>query len=195
MKKMEYPQEKFKAVYKLFFAWQEEECEKWLNSMSMDGWHLVGVKYYPAIKFYFLKGEPTNYIYKFDVKSMFTRKIEEEYLEIYENAGWEYVTQDVLTTYFRKEYTPGEENEIYTDNGSRIGKYKSILTVLYGTLLLEFICLLVELAALGIAIAQGNGSYKLYLFFTGIIIAFICVVFFGISKIRWKIKGLKGPLE
>jgi hypothetical protein len=187
--------EKYKSVYRVLWAWQDEKCERWLNKMSLDGWHLVGVNYYPGIKFHFVKGEPKNYIYKFDTKSVFTRKLDVDYLEIYENAGWEFLCQDILSNYFRKEYVPGDSNDIYTDNNSKANKYKKLLMMLYGALVIEFLCLLDEVIVFSSLLRKNSPHYKVPMLFSFMILGFICLVTYGIYKIRWKIRGLRSPLE
>lgn len=53
-----------KKVYKIFFVWEYEKEEKWLNKMSSEGWQLVKGS---SFKYLFEKGEPNEYEYKLEL--------------------------------------------------------------------------------------------------------------------------------
>jgi hypothetical protein len=62
----------------------------------------------------------------------------EDYLQLFRDSGWEYVIEMSGWHYFRKLARPGEEQEIYTDAESKIGKYQRLLAFL-GILMLPLI--------------------------------------------------------
>jgi len=53
-----------KKVYKLFFVWEYDKEEKWLNKMSAEGWQLIKGSSY---RYLFERGEPNEYEYKLEL--------------------------------------------------------------------------------------------------------------------------------
>jgi len=113
--------------YKWFWAWQDENEEKWLEEMSKQGYHLscLGT---PGF-YHFTISEPKNYIYRLDYQ-LFHKKDKEEYLQLFQDSGWEHIGEMSAWQYFRKEADNGEITEIFTDIESKVAKYKRILTYL-----------------------------------------------------------------
>jgi len=113
--------------FKWFWAWQDEAEEAWLGEMSKKGYHLssVGV----AGIYTFFIDEPRDYVYRLDYR-MFPKKDKQEYLQLFRDAGWEYIGEMSAWQYFRKHAKQGEANEIFTDAESKIAKYTRILTFL-----------------------------------------------------------------
>jgi len=112
-----------KRVFKIFLAWQEEKEAKWLHDMSKKGWHLIeiGIFYYV-----FQRGGQQDYTYRFDFKVLKKGDIE-DYISIFEDAGWMYVGSLGSWHYFKTESEKDIEPELYTDNRSKIEKYKRLL--------------------------------------------------------------------
>jgi hypothetical protein len=109
---------------KWFWPWQDEKEEAWLEQMSAGGWHLRSVGLIG--RYTFVKGEPRQYTYRLDY--MYTDKNKlTEYLQIFQDAGWEYVGEMSNWRYWRKLCTGGETPEIFTDNESKIKKYRRVL--------------------------------------------------------------------
>ena len=113
--------------FKWIWAWQDNAEEKWLRQMSLSGLHLYSVDF--AGVYTFTKGPPHDYVYRLDYRQN-TRENDAEYLQLFEDAGWERISNFASWHYFRKEPMPGEEAEIFTDVDSRVAKYKRVLTVL-----------------------------------------------------------------
>lgn len=111
--------------FKWFWAWQDEAEERWLGEMSKKGYHLSSVGI-PSI-YNFTVAEPRDYVYRLDFRS-FAKKDNLEYLQLFRDAGWEYIGGMSAWQYFRKEARPGEVTEIFSDYHSKIAKYKRILT-------------------------------------------------------------------
>lgn len=110
-----------------FWPWQDAKEEGWLESMSQAGWHLKSVGL-PCV-YLFGRGEPSNYTYRLDYmpadKAKFT-----EYLQIFQDAGWEYIGEMSNWRYWRKQVSEGETAEIFTDTESKIRKYQRLLAYL-----------------------------------------------------------------
>lgn len=175
---------KFKMAFKLLFVWQDEKEEAWLREMAQKGWLL---KRYILLGYIFEKAEAKDYIYKLDYKSTRNNDID-EYLAIFQDTGWEHVGQFMGWHYFRTLADECIVPEIYSDNHSKVEKYKGLLRtlsmVLAGTSLL----------AIGIVFNPTfNGG-----FFIGKlrIIYIVSILLFSYAVIRTynKIKQLKEEL-
>jgi hypothetical protein len=113
--------------FRLFWAWQDEQEEQWLRQMSAQGLHMQRVVF-PG--FYdFAEGEPTDYVYCLDFKSS-TQKDMQDYLQIFRDAGWDYLGRFSNWQYFRKAFQPGEAMDIYSDVDSKIEKYRRLIAFL-----------------------------------------------------------------
>ena len=73
-------------------------------------------------------GEPRDYVYRRDFQD--SLKDKQDYLQLFRDAGWENIGAREGWQYFRKDVRPGEVIEIFTDGGSKIGKYKRQLVPL-----------------------------------------------------------------
>lgn len=113
--------------YKLFWAWQDEEEEKWLETMSENGWHLEAPAF-PAT-YSFVRDEPQSYVYRLDYISA-TGDEYERYLQLFTDAGWEHIGIMGGWQYFRKKAEGDEQPEIFTDNASKIQKYYRVMAIL-----------------------------------------------------------------
>jgi hypothetical protein len=113
--------------FKWFWAWQDEAEEAWLAEMSKKGLHLSSAGL-PGI-YTFDVGEPCDYVYRLDFQTV-PKKDKQVYLQLFRDAGWEYIGEMSSWQYFQKEARPGEVNEIFTDVESKIAKYKRVLVFL-----------------------------------------------------------------
>ena len=113
--------------FKWFWAWQDEAEENWLQKMSQEGYHLSSVG--PPGFYTFSLVEPRNYVYRLDYQ-WFHKKDKAEYLQLFQDTGWEHIGEMSAWQYFRKEVKSTETNEIFTDVESKIAKYKRVLAYL-----------------------------------------------------------------
>jgi hypothetical protein len=107
-------------------AWQEDTETRWLENMSKKGWHLLDVN---LLQYIFIKGEPRDVIYKLDYKTNRNADFD-EYISLFRDSGWEYVAKMNHWIYFRADAQKMAGQDIYTDNQSRIQKYRSLLKIL-----------------------------------------------------------------
>jgi hypothetical protein len=110
---------------KWFWPWQDEKEEAWLEGMSRTGWHLKSV-HLPCV-YTFDKGNPSHKIYRLDYMPL-NKGNNLEYLQIFQDAGWEYIGEMSNWRYWSKLVANGEPSEIFTDNESKIRKYQRLLT-------------------------------------------------------------------
>ncbi len=109
--------------FKIFLPWQDEREELWLQDMAARGWHLRPVRL-PAT-YVFEKGAPMPYKYRLDY--LYASQTEfPEYLQLYQDAGWEYVGQMSNWQYWRKPAIANAKDELFTDNDSKIKKYQRV---------------------------------------------------------------------
>jgi hypothetical protein len=166
-----------KIVFKLFFAWQDQKEQHWLEQMAVKGWLLNS---YFFLFYEFTYNEPREYIYRIDYKLTPDKDLH-EYKEIFAQGGWEHVCSFSGWQYFRipkAEYS----TDIYTDAASRIEVLKRRLALAfviafpsftflfilrpyqitrYGSVF-QFILGLLSIFMLIILILLGVWVYKLY---------------------------------
>jgi hypothetical protein len=112
--------------YKWFWAWNDAKEEAWLLEMSQEGLHLKKVS---LGSYEFVQGEPTNYVYRLDYRSLKSKE-KESYLQIFKDAGWEHIGDMSGWVYFRINAEPGETPEIFSDAESKMGKYQRVIMYL-----------------------------------------------------------------
>lgn len=121
-----------KTVIKIFLPWQDEDEEKWLEKMSIEGWQLD-----TAIPFIytFHKTLPKQIIIRLDYKNSWDKDYQ-EYLTVFHDAGWTLQTKLGNWHYFninpKNEVVP----EIYNSNRAKAQKYHRVLLGLAPLLLL-----------------------------------------------------------
>ena len=119
------------VIYKTkwFWGWDDEKEEAWLSRMANTGFHLVRLA--GLARYAFQTGEPRNVVYRLDYYA--SRQGDyKNYLQLFQDAGWELVGEFVGWQYFRKPVENGETPEILTDNESKIRKYQNLMGVLGG---------------------------------------------------------------
>lgn len=110
-----------KRVVRLFFAWEDDKEERWLEQLAAEGWHLLR----GGIVFRFRRGEPAQVRYRLDYRERF-KLDRSEYYGLFRDAGWEHVGDFINWHYFRSPAGSGAP-EIYSDTASRVEKYRRLL--------------------------------------------------------------------
>ncbi len=116
-----------KKIMKMFFAWQDEKEQAWLEQMAAHGWILDEIGFF---LYTFRKEMPQQMHYRLDYQEMKQSDLQ-EYLGLFDDAGWKYLGR--LTNWFYFASNGPETREIYTDTHSKIEKYKRILRTLFIT--------------------------------------------------------------
>ncbi|NCB94335.1 MAG: DUF2812 domain-containing protein [Clostridia bacterium] len=109
-----------------FFLTDYEAEEEFLSKKSKEGYRLVSV-WIPGI-YTFEACEPEDIIYRLEFKPL-AESDKAEYLKIYEDYGWEYVTEINDYCYFRKpqkDIKSEVEAEIFNDTDSKLDMLKAI---------------------------------------------------------------------
>ncbi len=109
-----------------FWAWDDEKEEAWLAEMARKGWHFKSVTM-PGF-YTFEAGESRNDVYRLDFFS--DHKSKADYVQLFLDAGWDYMGEMGSWQYFRKQAAEGETPEIFSDNASKATKYRRVLLIL-----------------------------------------------------------------
>jgi hypothetical protein len=112
--------------FKLIGAWNDDKEEAWLSGMARQGLHLHSLGL-PGI-YYFTAGEPREDTYRLDFIT--DRKNYQNYLQLFQDAGWEHMGEMGGWQYFRTQNQGNQVPEIYTDNASKAQKYTRLLAFL-----------------------------------------------------------------
>lgn len=109
---------------KFFFAWHEEKEKDFIEEKAKEGLELVSVGLF---KYNFKQSVPSETKYSFDFRS-FDKMSEDEYLQLYEDAGWTYVCRYGGWYYFKND---GEHSvELFSNYQSIKQKYQRLLLFL-----------------------------------------------------------------
>ncbi|MFP4457762.1 MAG: DUF2812 domain-containing protein [Clostridia bacterium] len=112
---------------KVFFAWNFEQEEQWLNQMSKEGLQLISVGF---CKYVFEKDKNKKYTYKVELlDNLPSNPKSQDYIEFLEETGIEHIGSYIRWIYLRKDASKGEI-ELFSDNSSRIKHYKKVIFLL-----------------------------------------------------------------
>lgn len=105
--------------------WKKEEA--YLREQHKKGWEFVNVNGFCL--YHFKKCEPQDVVYQLDYNSDSTSH-KSEYIQIFQDCGWEYLQNYVGYSYFRKAASEmkAEEEEIFCDDASRLDMMKRVFT-------------------------------------------------------------------
>jgi len=106
-----------KTIHKLFFVWEFDKEEKWLNEMAAKGLCLVSVGF---CKYEFEDCIPGEYRICLQLLEKSPRNPEmQKYIEFLEQTGAEHIGSFTRWVYFRKKSSDGDF-ELFSDNTSRV---------------------------------------------------------------------------
>ena len=116
-----------RTIRKLFWVWDFEKEEEWLNEMALNGWVLDSVGF---CTYRFVRCEPGEYTVRLEM-----HPVEEDYISFMRETGAEYVGNMVAWIYFRKKAEKGSF-DLFSDIDSRIGHLNRIswMLILFGGL-------------------------------------------------------------
>lgn len=96
--------------------------EKWLEEHHKNGWCLVKTD---RNKYQFERCAAAEWIYQLDFMGNST--VDEAYIQMFKDCGWEYVLQYGRWCYFRRKKEPDVDLSIFSDRLSKIEMYTRIL--------------------------------------------------------------------
>lgn len=133
-----------KIKLRFFTIPQWEKEADWLRSMHQQGWKLQRIT--PPCWYRFERCTPEDVIYQLDFNPEGIEQ-KEEYVQMFQDCGWEYIQDMVGYSYFRKavsEMSDADE-EIFCDEDSRLDMMKRVWKGKILPLLAIFFCLLAML--------------------------------------------------
>ncbi len=143
--------------FKIFVNFEKEE--QYLNEMSLNGFALV--KYNSLGVYTFKNIEPKAMNYKVDYR-VFKNKMQfEEYVTLFDDAGWEHVygTKSSGSQYFLPKSNTEQNSDIFSDKESKAERHKR----LYAQCVSSFTLMLVYLI---ITMPSASKNYSLFDFNT-----------------------------
>lgn len=112
-----------KKEFHYFTLPEYEEEEQYLREMANKGYLLENVS---AVGIYqFKKSEPIDMVYRIDFNPQ-KKENRDSYLQMYKDYGWDYLLDVNEFSYFCKPYD-GAEDDIFSDNESRVAMIKRIV--------------------------------------------------------------------
>ena len=105
-----------KIESKVFFITDFNQQAQYLTEMHRKGWRLTKIRW--SFFYHFEKCQPEDVVYQVDFKEA-KNKDRENYLHMYEDYGWEFVTSCQNFVIFRKAAVKGDL-EIYGDRESKL---------------------------------------------------------------------------
>jgi hypothetical protein len=181
--------EKLVKRHRLIMAWNYEKGEQWMNELSSQGLHF---KKGGLISSSFVRDESVRYTYRMDYQTGQSRENGkfQEYLDLYQDAGWEYVSSFGLTWhYFRREWQPGEEPQLYTDRESLIMLYKRLLGVISAMLFVNLFIMILNMVNLNTFFTEGLWTIGIPLMI--LYLGLFALLGYGCWKIKKKVNNLK----
>lgn len=142
------------TIRKVFFIWNFDKEEQWLNEMAAKGLCLISVGF---CKFEFEDCVPGEYRICLQLLEKPPRNPEmRKYIEFLEQTGAEHVGSMTRWVYFRKKASEGDF-ELFSDNPSR---FKYLTSILSFITLVVCLNLLIGLENLALALYLGQvGNY------------------------------------
>lgn len=124
-----------KTIVKLYWAWQFDKEEKWLNECSAKGLHLCDVG---VFRYTFEEGTPGAYSHKLELLENWPTHPESvAYIRFLEDTGVEMVGSILRWVYFRKKTVDGPF-DLFSDLDSRIKHLNRIIFLFLPIMFLEF---------------------------------------------------------
>jgi hypothetical protein len=108
------------AIRKWFWIWQQDQEKKFLEEQAKKAYVLIEVK---VFKYIFDKRETKNLIYQMDFRGLGGKISQEEYLQIYEDAGWTSVPSGNGWYYFYQEAKSNVNLSLFNDFESQRKAY------------------------------------------------------------------------
>ena len=127
-----------KTLIHFFTIADYEEEEVWLRNQHKNGWKLL--KMIPPCFYIFEKCAPEDVAYRLDYKN---NAESSSYFQIFRDYGWEYVGRCFGWLFFRKslaETDCEQDNEIFSDNESRLDMINHVIKTRLLPCLIIFLC-------------------------------------------------------
>ena len=154
-----------KTKIRWFSITQYDEEARWLEEMHSQGWKFIGVNM-PCF-YHFERCEPENYIYQLDYNKAGSRP---DYIKLFGDCGWEYLTDFMGYSYFRKKASEANgQEDIFCDDESRLDMIRRIFGGRIIPLLIIFFgCIVTNLILSIFQRGIGHGFTIFWIFIGGL---------------------------
>ena len=149
-----------KKEFRYFSIFQYEEEQAYLTRRHQEGWKFVKVT--GLGMFHFEKCRPEKVVYQLDYNQE-GLKNKDEYVQMFADCGWEYLTTFAGYSYFRKPAADmtGDE-EIFCDDQSKLEMLERVLKGRMLPLLIIFCALLLPQCILNFAVYRNYLMGSIY---------------------------------
>ena len=176
-----------KTCLKWFDITQYEKEAEFLRNMHKKGWKIVSVSF-PG-KYHFEKCQPEDVVYQLDYNQEGIDH-KSEYVQLFQDCGWEYLFDFVGYSYFRKPVSEmdGEES-IFCDEQSRLDMLNRVYKGRVIPLVVIFFCCLVPQFINNTVGYGGGGSVQRALAIalgTILVVYIIFFIRFGLGYMKLK---------
>ena len=115
---------KTKKQYKYFSIFNHEKEQDYLREMHKQGWKFIKVTGLGV--YHFEECEPQDTVYQLDYNQEgLSHKM--EYIQMFNDCGWEYIQEYVGYSYFRKAVSDmKDEEKIFCDESSRLAMLERV---------------------------------------------------------------------
>ncbi len=171
--------------HKIFWIWDYEKEEQWLNEMSDKGLQLLN----PGLFTYtFEQGTPSEYIIRMELLDSFPHKSNaQDYIRFIEGSGAEYIGSVGRWVYFRQPKSMGSFS-LFSDLDSRIKHLGRVLQIIFAAALVNAIPFYMNLIRY---FSSEKSAYNNLLFFgilSGVAFLFLALGFVKCYRQRSKLK-------
>lgn len=177
---------KTKREFKFFTIMEYEKEQLYLQKKHKEGWKLIDIT--GIGMYHFEKCEPEDIVYQLDYNQEGISH-KDEYVQMFNDCGWEYIMDFVGYSYFRKPVCEMNGDErIFCDDLSRLemiqrifkGRMIPLLVIFFACLVPQFIVQLIFNRLLNILIASIIGI---------LIIIYLCIfAHYAITYVTYKNK-------
>lgn len=179
------------GIQKTKFGWftipEWEKEEQWLQEQHKNGWKLI--KATPPGFYKFEQCKPEDVVYQLDYNQEGMNHMS-EYIQMFRDCGWEYVTDMMGYAYFRKpEKEMVEDEGIFCDDESKMEMIERVYKGRMLPLIVIFCCIIIPQLFM-----QGhNNSIAGFILFIIFVILYILYlsVFVKFVHQYWKVKNRK----
>ena len=156
-----------------FFTITEYEKEQeWLRSYHRSGWKLIDAML-PGI-YRFEQCEPEDVVYQLDYNKEGTAA-KAEYVQMFEDCGWEYITDMAGYSYFRKAVSLMKaEEEIFCDDASKLEMIERVFKGRMIPLLVIFFLIIIPQLLIQSRIGHA-ASWALFWLYVGLFVLYLVI--------------------
>lgn len=167
--------------------WEKEQ--EWLRKQHKKGWKLIDATIPCFYRFEECTPEDVVYQLDYNQEGLDNRG---EYIQMFRDCGWEYVTEMAGYSYFRKSVSEmrNDEEEIFSDDASKMDMIHRVFKGRLSILVVIFFCTIIPQLFMQFNNRCEAGMVLFWLF----VIMFIMymVVFVKFVVMYWKVKNRLG---